>query len=197
MNRLYIYFIFVVSLFPLTACSATDDEEYAIRGAGLIDCQAFLTEQEKQSRAYLMIGGWIDGYITGINQYAADTYDVTSFESTELFVEIIKNHCLKNPQDRLFPVINSIIAQRWPHRIKEKSPLVGVTLGEMSVPLYRESIVRIQERLSDKGFYSSPTASGTFDAETITALAKFQETLEGFEVTGFPDQATLWALLAE
>jgi len=184
------------SLAPLSTLAATADEKYAIRGAGLIDCQTYMTEAEKQSSAYLMIGGWIDGYITGVNQYAADTYDVTSFESTELFAEILNNHCKKNPEDRLFPVINSIIAQRWDSRIKEQTPLVGVKLGEFSVQIYRESIVRMQQRLAEKGFYTAK-ASGQFDADTITAIASYQETLDGYAATGFPDQATLWALFAE
>lgn len=178
------------------AWAATQDGKFAIRGAGLIDCQTFLTEQKKRSPSYLMIGGWIDGYITGVNQQASATYDATSFESTELFVELIKNHCEKNPNDRLFPVMNSIVAQRWPHRLKQQSPLVGVTLDKQNTQIYRETILRIQNRLAEKGFYKGP-ANGQFDATTIAALAEFQKSLKGYKATGFPDQATLWELLAK
>lgn len=196
MKQLQICIIILACLASLNAYSADDAEKYAIRGAGLVDCQTFLQEQEKQSPAYLMMGGWIDGYITGINQYAADTYDATSFESTELFAEILKNHCRRNPKDRLFPVVNSIIAQRWEGRIKRQSPLVGVELGEFRVQIYHETIIRIQKRLAEKGFLKAPV-TGKFDAKTISALASFQKTLKGYEDTGFPDQATLWALFAE
>jgi len=196
MKRLQIFIIFLASFASLSAYTADNGGKYAIRGAGLIDCQTFLKEQEKQSSAYLMIGGWIDGYITGASQYASETYDATSFESTELFVEIVKNHCRKNSRDRLFSVVNSIIAQRWESRIKKQTPLVGVKLGENSVQIYRETIVRMQERLAEKGFFKLPV-TGQFDAETISALASFQKTLKGYKDTGFPDQATLWALFVE
>lgn len=196
MKRSQIWVIFLACLAPLGAYAADDSGKYSIRGAGLIDCKTFLQEQEKQSPAYLMMGGWIDGYITGINQHASETYDATSFESTELFVEIVKNHCQKNLQDRLFQVINSIIAQRWESRIKRQTPFVSVNLGEQSVRMYRETIVRMQKRLAEKGFFELP-ATGQFDVATISALASFQETLEGYKATGFPDQATLWALFSQ
>lgn len=196
MKRLRIQIILLASVVPLGALAATDGGRYAIRGAGLVDCQAFLAEQQKRSPEYLMMGGWIDGYITGLNQYTDDTYDATSFESTELFVEIVKNHCEKNPADRLFSVVNSIITQRWESRIKYETRLVGVTLGEKSVQIYRATIVRIQERLATKGFLKTPP-SGAFDAETVNALASFQQTLEGYEADGFPDQGTLWKLFTE
>ncbi|HET6629004.1 MAG TPA: peptidoglycan-binding domain-containing protein [Woeseiaceae bacterium] len=196
MKWIFVCLAACAGMFPLALAAETEAGKYAVRGAGLIDCQTFLDEQQKQSKAYLMIGGWIDGYITGVNQYANDTYDATSFESTELFAELIENHCRKNPEDRLFPVVNSIIQQRWGSRITEQTPRIGITLGEMHVGMYRETLNRIQARLAEKGFYELP-ATGEFDAKTITAIASFQKTLDGYKPTGFPDQATLWALFVE
>ena len=186
----------VLCISSVNVIAATESGRYAIRGAGLIDCQTYLDEQKKQSSAYLMIGGWIDGYITGVNQHAADTYDATSFESTELFAELIKNHCQKNPEDRLFPVMNSIIAQRWENRVQTESPLIGIRLGDLSVQMYKATLIKIQTRLAGEGYYELP-ASGSFDAKTISALAEFQKTLDNFEPTGFPDQATVWALFSK
>jgi hypothetical protein len=196
MKRILIAGLVCAGCLPLALPAATESGKYAIRGAGLLDCKTFLEEQQKESKAYLMIGGWIDGYITGINQYAADTYDATSFESTELFAELIENHCKKNPDDRLFPVMNSIVHQRWDSRVTDQSRLVGIQLGEQSVRIYEETLSRIQARLAEKGYFELPV-TGQFDAKTITAIAAFQETLEGYEATGFPDQATLFALFAE
>jgi len=196
LKRIFICIALLGGVLSSGVFAATDSGKYAIRGAGLIDCQTYLTEQEKQSPAYMMIGGWIDGYITGINQYATNTFDATSFESTELFAEIIKNHCQKNPEDRLLPVMNSIISQQWKKRITDFSPLVNVTLGDSSVRIYRETIVRLQERLAEKGFFKLP-ATGQFDSNTIEGIASFQRTLKGYKVTGFPDQATLVSLFAE
>lgn len=196
MNLVRILVLVLAGIAPLHVIAADAGGRYAVRGAGLVDCVTFLEERKKQSPAYLMMGGWIDGYINGVSQYASDTYDATSFESTELFTEIIKNHCEKNPKHRLFRILNSIIAQRWSSRITSQSSLVTVQLGEQKTQLYQETIVRIQNRLAKLGFFKLPT-TGKFDKATISGLASFQKTREGFQGTGFPDQATLWALLTE
>ena len=101
-SRVLICLFMVAGYMPVSARSATVDGAFAVRGAGVVDCKTFLAEREKRSRAYLMMGGWIDGYLTGVNQYAQDTYDATSFESTELFAQIIADHCKTHPNDRLF-----------------------------------------------------------------------------------------------
>jgi hypothetical protein len=195
--KLFLICIFSLSLLtPLSGHTADSLDQFSVRGAGLIDCTTFKQELHKKSPEYLMMGGWIDGYITGINKYAPETYDATSFESTELFAEFTKNHCQKNPQDSLYAVINSIIDQRWEDRIKRKSQLVGVQLGEYGTQLYTETITRMQKKLATKGFYKLPI-TGQFDSETITALAAFQKTIKGYKATGFPDQATLWALFTK
>lgn len=194
MKPLLILILF--GLVPLSGIAADATGKYAIRGAGLVDCKTFLDEQAKQSPAYLMMGGWIDGYINGVSQYAPQTYDATSFESTELFAEIVKNHCKKNPEHRLYRVINSIIAQRWDNRITAQSALITVQNGANKTQLYQETIVRMQARLAELGHFKLPT-TGKFDAATISALAAYQKTQKGFEATGFPDQATLWGLLAD
>lgn len=175
------------------AGAATANGAFAVRGAGVIDCKTFLVEREKRSRAYLMMGGWIDGYLTGINQYAKDTYDATSFESTELFAQLIADRCKTRPNDRLFEIMHLMIQGHWKDRTVERSPFVTVTVGGRSSKLYRSTVERIQRRLAQKGFLKSqPT--GAFDDATVGAIAAFQKTLAGYEATGFPDQATLFML---
>lgn len=181
---------------PASARSATADGAFAVRGAGLIDCKIFLEDRKKRSPAYLMMGGWIDGYITGINQYAKGTYDATSFESTELFAQIIADHCQTHPNDRLFEIMNSIIRQRWKDRTVARTPFVTITVGGRSTKLYRSTVERIQRRLEKKGFLKLPP-SGDFDEATVRAIAAFQKTLSGYKATGFPDQATLFMLFAK
>jgi hypothetical protein len=196
MSRLFLCTILLAGCLPVTLSAATENGAFAVRGAGVVDCKTFLAERKKRSPAYLMMGGWIDGYLTGTNQYARDTYDATSFESTELFAQIIADHCATHPKDRLFEIVRSIVKQRWGGRIVKRTPRVTVTLGKQSTSLYRETIKLMQQRLADKGFLKAqPT--GKFDADTVSAIAAFQKTLSGYKATGFPDQATLFMLFAQ
>ena len=175
------------------ASAAGPDGRHAIRGAGLLNCSNFVEEREKESPAYLMIGGWIDGYVTGINQFRDNTYDITSYESTELIARIIENHCKKNPDDRLFTVLNSLFTRNAADRIQESIVPTIVKVGDRTTHLYEPTIRRIQNELRKRRLYSDD-ADGMYDDGVAAAMAEFQKEID-FEPTGFPDQATLWFLL--
>ncbi len=185
-------------LFGLALCavgaSATDDnDKFAMKGAGFLPCQVFTTERGKKSATYYLIGGWIEGYITAFNKHVAGTYDITSFESLELLLSVIQNHCESNPKDRLYDVLNSMLTTLHPDRLQKESDRVKITEGKRSTVLYRETIRRIQAELARRGLYNAPI-DGRFTDATKSALIAFQSDSK-LETTGFPDQTTLWRLL--
>lgn len=168
---------------------------FAVRGAGLIDCQTYVQEKEQASDAYIMMGGWMDGYLTGMNQLSEQTYDLTPYQSTELLAKVVDGHCRRHPDHRLFTVLSSIASQLRDERIGEGSRLVDVRVDGRSTRLYRETIRRMQSRLLSSGVYDADP-SGQFDSDTLSAVMAYQESI-GFAATGFPDQATLWKLFAD
>lgn len=180
----------VLGILPSNAGAS---ERFAIRGAGLLECRNFVDERERESPAYLMIGGWIDGYITALNQYRDKTYDITTYESTELIARLIDNHCRNNPGDRLFTVVNSLMARLEDHRVRSPSDLVAIRVGQQATRLYETTIRRIQRVLRSRQYYDGPI-DGRFTPPLQQALGRFQQEV-GFESNGFPDQATLWFLL--
>ncbi len=188
--------LFIFLCLSVVTCKlyAVDSENrYSIRGAGLLTCENYIIEREKKSDAYFMIGGWIDGFITGVNQYMANTYDVTSFESTELLALIIQRHCKKNPEDRLYSVIHTILSKLHEDRIKQGSALVTVKVGDKQTQLYREVIRRIQQALTKRELYMGQE-DGQFSPDLEKAIKLFQRRKK-MKPTGFPDQSTLWKLL--
>lgn len=180
-------------LHTAVASAADESGEFALKGAGFLTCKTYVDERQKRSNIYYMIGGWLEGFVSAHNKYAAETYDVTSFESLELLLLIIDNHCKSSPQDQLYPVINSIIAKLHPDRLKHNSPMVEIAEGERKTALHRETISRIQAELARLGLYHAEV-DGRFTDATRSAIIAFQSDI-GFEKTGFPDQATLWRLL--
>lgn len=177
------------------AHAADREGRFSIRGAGLLTCDAFAKERAARSKAYYMIGGWIDGYVTALNQATGDTYDVLSFESTELVAALLDAHCKTHPNDRVFSVINTLVGRLQPRRLEVQSPMVEVRVGERRVVLYQEVLRRSQHALAQRGLYKGPE-TGTFDDATRKAIAAFQKQTK-FEPTGFPDQTTLMRLHAD
>jgi hypothetical protein len=183
------------SLFAPHVFAGDDSGKFSVRGAGLIDCETFVAEKEQQSPAYMMMGGWIDGYFTGLNQMSSQTYDLTPFQSTELIATIVENHCKQNPSSRLFSVLSSIAGQLAEQRLAAESEMVRINVEEKSTVLYRETIRRMQESLAALGYLTEPV-SGEFTENTLAGMQRFQRSI-AFEATGFPDQATLWKLFAQ
>ncbi|NKB56442.1 MAG: hypothetical protein GKS00_08910 [Alphaproteobacteria bacterium] len=181
-------------LFQATAVFAADgDGKFAMKGAGFLPCQVFVQAREDKTNVYYMIGGWLEGYISAHNRYAEDTFDIASFESLELLMRVIQNHCQANPSHRLHAIVNSIVTEFHPDRLRQSSSRVQIVNGKRKTALYRETIRRVQRELTERGLFKGET-DGRFTEETKSALIAFQSDLD-FETTGFPDQTTLWRLL--
>lgn len=188
-TRLLLIWVLTVSL----AEAADKQGQYAVRGVGLVSCKLFISEKAARGDVYLMTAAWVDGYISGTNQHADNTYDVLSFESTELLMNVLEKHCKQYPDDPVFGVVASLFKKLQSDRLVSYSEKITIEEGKRNAQLYKEVVQRLQNALKDKGYYSGP-ANGSFTGETQAAVAKFQKSIE-FEATGFPDQLTLWRLM--
>ncbi|WP_282606338.1 peptidoglycan-binding protein [Pelagibius sp. Alg239-R121] len=181
-------------LFQTTAALAADsNNKFAMKGAGFLPCQIYVKAREDKNNVYYMIGGWLEGYISAHNRLSEDTFDVMSFESLELLLSVIEVHCRSNPEDVLYGVVDSMLTEFGPDRLEASSPKVQIVEGERKTALYRETIRRMQVKLTELGLFKDE-ADGRFNDATRSALIAFQSDLN-FETTGFPDQTTLWRLL--
>jgi len=180
-------------LAPTDALAADEQGQFAIRGAGLINCALYSRERAAGRDVSLITAAWADGYVTGINQYAAQTYDLLSFETTELLMAILDEHCQSNPNDPVFGVLTNLFEQIWADRLTEKSEITTIVLAEREARHYVQFIERAQSRLQEEGFYSGPI-SGEYTALMVEAVKQYQESV-GLNATGFPDQVTLWRLM--
>jgi Putative peptidoglycan binding domain len=176
------------------AAAADDKGEFGIRGAGLVKCSVFNHEREARSEIYHIVAAWMDGYITGSNQHADDTYDIVSFESTELLAALVSENCKKYPDTPVFAVLRLIVKNSARNRLHAPSKKVEIAMGERKALLYEEVLKRIQQKLASGGFYKGPI-NGAYDAATQNAMKAYQTSVK-LRPTGFPDQLTLWRLLS-
>lgn len=175
------------------AIAADQHGQFGVRGAGLISCQIYVHERKAKADVYLMTAGWVDGYITATNQYADDTYDIMSFETTELLTEVLDKHCKNNPNDNVFAVLKSLLTKLRNDRLHEHSKKTDVIIGERTISLYVETLKRVQQKLAATGLYRGKI-DGVYGEAMIDAMKNYQSAIK-FKPTGFPDQATLWRLL--
>ncbi len=186
---------FLAAVFmSLEARAADSGGQFAVEGIGASTCKGFVTAKSESSDAYWMFLGWLDGYMTGINQYSPETYDITPWQSSNLLAALFEKFCTKNAGANFFAVANRMIVELRDDRLRESSAPVVVKVGERTIGVYRETLRRVQVLLKEGGHYMGEV-DGLFGPNTQRALESYQKRA-ALTVTGLPDQATLFKLLS-
>lgn len=178
---------------PGAGAAADAAGQFAIKGAGAQTCTAFLASWDAGSPDLALYAGWIDGYLTGMNQTTPDTYDLASWQTAETLMGLVRSVCGAVPGETGFlDAFHEVQRLITPSRLTEVSPLVALVHEGQSTVAYAAVVQRVQARLAALGHAPGP-ADGTFRPETAAALAEFQAT-QTLPQTGLPDQRTLFAL---
>ena len=175
--------------------AATDDMQFAAKGIGASTCQRFLEVKANDRALYYMYLGWIDGYITASNKYIDDTFDLATWQSTELFATAIETQCEKSPDREVAAIVDALTGQLMPGRLTEPSEVVSGEVGDTKFRIYAEVLRRMQRTLAGEGFYEG-APDGAYGPGTRLAVERFQQE-RGIPVTGLPDNLTMFHLFAD
>lgn len=175
------------------ALSADAKGEFAVKGLGADTCANFLRSSAEKLPSVREFRGWLDGYLTAVNRYRGDTFDVAPWQSPALLLSLIHAHCQQRPEARLFEVVHRLQELLAEKRMVARSRIVELGEGERKVALYAEVLKRAQQALIDRGLLDG-AADGVYGPKTRAALEAFQKQA-GVPVTGLPDQPTLFELL--
>lgn len=184
-----------LSLVTTSAGAADAKGSFSVEGAGAQTCETFLKAKAKGGNDLAIFAGWIDGYLTGANQHAPDTYDFTPWQNVGLLIAALDNHCEKEPKRPFIVAVNAMIAALKNERMKERSDTVKVEADGRAGFFYKTVMQDAQKRLAEEKLYSGD-ADGSFGPATQDAFRAFQKK-EGLKETGLPDQATLFKLFVK
>lgn len=169
--------------------------DFAIDGGGGRQCSSFSEAAKKQNTDYFLFAGWVEGYISGTNQYAKDTYDITPWQTTELLLAALGQYCAKNPKQPFVVAVNSMLGVLKPDRLQSKSELIMIQTDKGGIALYKAVIEAMQRKLAEQKLYAG-AKDGAFTPALKDALRDFQ-VRSNLPATGFPDQFTLNKLLSK
>ncbi len=184
--------VLLVAATPLAA--ADSKSSFALRGPALATCGQFLQAIEQKQENVILAGGWLEGYLTGVNQFLPQTFDIAPWQSTDSLLSLVRHNCDRNREQRFFEVVKALVEFLQQGRLKEGSERVVVEAGDKKIALYQVTVRDVQQALINRGMLQG-TADGQFGPKTKTALETFQQE-QKIQVTGLPDQLTLWRLLA-
>ena len=181
--------LLALSVLPIPVLASDESGRSAVRGVGRFTCERFLEARDEKGREFLMAGGFVDGYLTAVNQYNPDVFAIAPWQSTGLLVDWLAAHCAKAPETPFVRAVSAMARSLGPLRLKEFSEVIEARVGENSIIVYQETMRQVQERLTELGHYTG-TVDGLFGPATQDALEKYQAA-NNLTPTGLPDQVTL------
>jgi hypothetical protein len=175
--------------------AADEQGRFVVKGAGMTSCAQFAEAAASRDVDFVSYAGWLEGFFSALNRYETQTYDLVSWQGTELLMASLARYCSRNPDVSFHDAAFRMANQLKPTGLTEKSPVVAIPLDQQdkSVLVYAVVIQRLQQRLNALGLYAGET-NGQFNDATRDALRTFQANRQ-LPQTGAPDQATLAHLL--
>lgn len=180
------------------ALSADQDGQFAVEGGGARTCESFLAVEddgEQGSVEYTYFMGWMQGYVTGINRFQPETFDLVPWQNTKILTLVLQGICQTDPQMTFFRAVDVMARVLSADRLQASSKVLQVGEGEDQIAIYEAILQRAQERLREKG-YLDAIPDGKYGPATQKAFESFQKD-NGEEVTGVPDLISLYRLFAE
>jgi hypothetical protein len=168
---------------------------FAIKGAGATSCAQYTQALDDKAREIYLFAGWIDGYLTGVNQLQRETFDVAPWQTTELLAQLLANYCRQRPEAQFMLAATHLLQSMYPVRLETSSELVKTENGTDVAFVYKAVLQQVQEALNERGY--DVAADGAFGPQTQQALKAFQRENDIPAVTGLPDQQTLMLLLRD
>lgn len=185
----------ILGLFAPGLLHAMDDQgNFAIKGAGVTSCAQYTKVLDAKSPELYLFIGWIDGYLTGVNQFQAEAFDVAPWQATELLAQLLSQYCEQRPDAQFMLAATRLLQSMFPGRLRTSSEPVEMESGAKTAFLYKAVLKRVQEALVERGYDIS--TDGAYGPQTEDALEAVQREND-INVTGLPDQQTLMLLLQE
>lgn len=175
-----------------TAQAADSAGKFAVKGAGVTLCGHFTQQVEEKKPEFYAYAGWIEGYLTAINGYQRETFDIAPWQNTKLLALMLAQHCRKNPEESFAIAVRRMTQALFPQRLANQSELVVARNGDQGIRLYKAIVERVQLSLQDRGLFNGEP-NGNYDTATRDAVLAFQEK-EKLAQSGLPDAATLLKL---
>ncbi len=177
------------SLLPSITYGADGSDAYAIKGAGIAKCSKFIEFHQKKDDTYLIFGGWLEGYLTAINQQQANTFDLAPWQSTQLLLMAAESLCKQKPELQFQAAIQILISELMPQKITQGGKFITVDKY-----IYQEEVIkRMKSALKSRALYNGNISDAQYDDKLKAAVKQFQKNTKQTQ-TGLPDQGTLFEL---
>jgi murein L,D-transpeptidase YcbB/YkuD len=168
---------------------------YALRGIGGETCQALMEQLQQDPQAPVETAFWLLGYMTAINHWRPDTYDISPVLDASGMLTMLAEICRKHPEAMAETAVTDLLKRLAGARVKTLSPVVETRSGANVAPVRAATLAAMQAKLQQLAYFKGK-ANGSFDPQTEAALKAFQKD-QKLPETGIADWVTVVRLLVE
>ena len=186
---IWMWLLPALGLVPVMGKAHDANGRFALKGAGMVNCQHFVHQLEDRSKEFYAFAGWIEGYLTGVNAYQKETFDIAPWQNTKVLALMVANYCKQHPKEAFALAVRKLTRALMPYRLKERSSLVVARNGDQAMRVYGAVVRQIQETLRKEGLYKG-RVTGNYDEATRNAVLAYQKKMD-LKQTGLPDAPTL------
>jgi hypothetical protein len=175
--------------------AADADGRFAVKSVGGTKCSQFVEAMKTKNQGQIALYvGWIAGFISASNQLQESTFDLAAWQDMRTLTALLHRHCDRNADLRFGAAVAQMANAMKTDRLQARSEVVQLDHDGKAVQVYQEALRRAQSALAELGMYSGDL-DGQLNDSMREALKKFQGENK-INVSGVPDQATLFALFA-
>ncbi len=178
------------------ARAAGSDGQFALRGLGGAQCTTLTSAVDGNKTLRESLATWISGYLSGVNQTQADTFDVIPLQNPLILAALVEAACRQNPDVTVQGATGAIVQKLDAGRAHHASEMLRLGDAAAPVSIRSEVLAFVQDRLAAMGLMAAAASPGTFDAATQAALKTFQGSVN-LPASGLPDDPTLLMLLSQ
>ena len=186
--------LLLAAALPAAALAADADGRFKIDGVGSLKCDRLVAAMNGDDATLLAaFASWTEGFVTGVNAFQPDTFDVTPWQTTPVVLQKMKVFCQANPDTVYIDGLGKLIAVLKPARQTVSADLVQLRHADRAVTLPSTVLAEVRTVLEQSLATPLATPPGGFDDAFSTALIGYQSA-HALPETGLPDQATLNAM---
>lgn len=175
-----------------TADAADPSGAFAVDGVGSRTYADFIAAKDGDPDLLIAFAGWTTGFITAVNVFRNETFDLTPFQPTELLLAKMQKYCEANPDESYANALGKLVSSLMEGRLQAESDLVRISVGDKAVFIYRSVLADVYAKLANAGLLpqKEPTE---YDAAFASATSRYQAS-KGLPQSGLPDLATMNSL---
>ena len=123
-------FLTIIALFSASAVCAKDQNGlFAVKGVGVLNCQAYVAAAEAGDRELAQYAGYITGYVSAVNEVQDDTFDVMPWQHVDTVMLLMLQRCRQSPQTNFGATVTQLVRYFDQNKLTSQAEQVRVGSG--------------------------------------------------------------------